>query len=163
SLPKEQYSKPEQNIAFAQSLLERVRRIPGVESVGLGGGVPGSGWWGDQVFIIPERPHYENNKQPDAMTRYADPAYFATLGIPLIQGRVFDEHDRVDLLKPDQVKKVVVSQELVKRYYPGENVLGRQVVMGTEITNKKRTYEIIGVVGDTLYRVGEPVKATMYY
>jgi predicted permease len=158
SLPKEQYSKPEQNLAFAQSLLERVRRIPGVESVGLGAGVPGSGWYGDQVFIIPERPHYEDNKQPDAMTRFADPAYFATLGIPLISGRVFNDHDRLD-----QSNKVIVTKELVKRYYPGENVLGRKVVMGTEITNKKRTYEIIGVVGDTLYHVGEPTKATMYY
>jgi len=92
------------------------------------------------------------------MTRYADPTYFATLGIPLIAGRVFNEHDRVD-----QSKKVIVSQELVKRYYPGENVLGRTVVMGTDITNKKQAYEIIGVVGNTLWRVGEPTKATMYY
>ena len=158
SLPKDQYSKPEQNIAFAESLLERVRRIPGVESVAIGAGVPGSGYFGDRVFIIPERPHYEDNKQPDAMTRYADPTYFATLGIPLIAGRVFNEHDRVD-----QSKKVIVSQELVKRYYPGENVLGRTVVMGTDITNKKQAYEIIGVVGNTLWRVGEPTKATMYY
>ena len=158
SLPKEQYSKPEQNIAFAQSLLERVRRIPGVQSVGLGSTVPGAGWGGDQVFIIPERPNYADNKQPDAMTRFADPAYFATLGIPLISGRVFNEHDRLD-----QSNKVIITQELAKRYYPGENVLGRTVVMGTDITNKKRTYEIIGVVGDTLHHVGEPIKATMYY
>jgi len=135
-----------------------VKRIPGVESVGLGAGVPGSGWFGDQVFIIPERPHYEDNKQPDAMVRYADPTYFATLGIPLISGRAFNEHDNLD-----QSNKVIVTQELVKRYYPGQNVLGRTVVMGTDITNKKRTYEIIGVVGDTLYHVGEPTKATMYY
>ena len=134
SLPKEQYSKPEQNVAFAQSLLERVKRIPGVESAGLGAGVPGSGWVGDQVFIIPERPHYEDNKQPDAMVRYADPTYFATLGIPLISGRAFNEHDNLD-----QSNKVIVTQELVKRYYPGQNVLGRTVVMGTDITNKKRT------------------------
>jgi predicted permease len=92
------------------------------------------------------------------MTRFADPAYFATLGIPLISGRVFNEHDRLD-----QSNKVIITQELAKRYYPGENVLGRTVVMGTDITNKKRTYEIIGVVGDTLHHVGEPIKATMYY
>jgi predicted permease len=158
SLPKQQYSKPEQNIAFGRSLLERVKRIPGVESAGLGGGVPGSGWWGDQVFIIPERPHYEDNKQPDAMTRFADPTYFATLGIPLKSGRFFTEHDLLD-----QSKKIIVSEALIKRYYPGENVLGRTIVMGTDITNKKRTYEIVGVVGDTLYHVGEPTKATTYF
>jgi predicted permease len=158
NLPKEIYTKPEQSAAFSQSLLERVRRIPGVQSAGLGSAVPGAGWDGDQVFIVPERPTYESNKQPDAMIRYADPAYFATLGIPLIAGRVFDEHDRLD-----QSNKVIVTQELVKRYYPGENVIGRKVVMGTDITNKKRTYEIVGVVGNTLWRVGEHTKATMYY
>ena len=158
NLPKDKYSKPEQNIAFSESLLERVRRIPGVESAAVGSTVPGGGYDGDQVFIVPERPNYESNKQPDAMTRYADPAYFSTLGIPLIAGRVFNEHDRLD-----QSNKVVVTQELVKRYYPGENVIGRTIVMGTDITNKKRTYEIIGVVGDTLWRVGKPGKATTYF
>lgn len=158
NLPMEVYSKPEQSVAFSESLLERVKRIPGIESVGLGSTVPGAGWDGDQVFIIPERPNYESNKQPDAMIRYADPAYFSTLGIPLIAGRVFSDHDRLD-----QSKKIVVSQELAKRYYPGENVIGRTIVMGTDITNKKRTYEIVGVVGDTLWRVGERTKATVYY
>lgn len=158
TLPKDLYSKPEQNIAFSESLLERVRRIPGVESAGLGMTVPGGGYDGDRIFIIPERPNYESNKQPDAMIRYADPAYFATLGIPLIAGRVFNEHDRLD-----QSKKVIVSQELAKRYYPGENVIGRTVVMGIDVTNKKNAYEIVGVVGDTLWRVGKQTKATMYY
>jgi predicted permease len=158
NLPMEVYSKPEQSLAFSESLLERVRRIPGVESAGLGSTVPGAGWDGDQVFIIPEHPNYEAGKRPDAMIRYADPAYFATLGIPLIAGRVFNDHDRLD-----QSKKIVVTQELVKRYYPGENVIGRMIVMGTDITNKKRTYEIIGVVGNTLWRAGERTKATVYY
>lgn len=158
NLPMEVYTKPEQSLAFSQSLLERVRRIPGIRSAGLGSTVPGGGWDGDQVFLIPERPNYEPNKQPDAMIRFADPAYFSTLGIPLIAGRVFDEHDRLD-----QAQKVVVSQELAKRYFPGENVIGRTIVMGTDITSKKRTYEIVGVVGDTLWRVGERTKATLYY
>ena len=158
NLPKEIYTKPEQSVAFSQSLLERVRRIPGIQSAGLGSTVPGAGWDGDQVFIIPERPNYASNKQPDAIVRYADPAYFATLGIPLIAGRVFNEHDRLD-----QSKKIVVSQELVKRYYPDENVIGRTIVRGTDITNEKRTYEIIGVVGNTLWRAGQPTKATFYF
>ena len=158
NLPMEVYTKPEQSVAFSQSLLERVRRIPGVESAGLGSTVPGAGWDGDQVFNVPEGPKNEGNKQPDAMIRYADPGYFATLGIPLLAGRVFSEHDRLD-----QSKKVVVTEELVKRYYPGENVIGRTIVFGTDITNKKRTYEIVGVVGNTLWRVGERTKATAYF
>jgi predicted permease len=158
SLPADQYSKPEQNFAFHQALVERVQRLPGVQSVGLGTVVPGAGWGGDVVFIIPERPNYENGHQPDALTRQADSGYFATLKIPLIAGRVFDERDRLD-----QSNKAIISQELAKRYFPGENPLQRTIVMGTDITNKKRTYEIIGVVGDTLWRVGKDVKATAYF
>jgi len=76
----------------------------------------------------------------------------------LITGRFFTDHDRLD-----DAKKVIVSEELVKRYYPGENVIGRTVVMGVDVTNKKRTYQIVGVVGDTLWRVGTRKKATMYF
>lgn len=158
SLPKEQYAKPEQNAGFAESLLERVRRVPGVEAAGIGSVVPGAGWGGDQVFIIPERPNYEPGKQPDALTRYADPGYFIAMKIPLIAGRVFTEHDILD-----QANKVIITQELARRYYPGENPVGRSLVMGIDVTNKKRTYEVIGVVGDTLYEVGKRTKATNYF
>lgn len=157
-LPKNQYRKPEQNISFHETLLERVRRVPGVQAAGLTYIPPGAGWGGDQVFIIPERPNYESGKQPDALSRLADPDYFNVLRIPLIAGRFFNAHDRLD-----QANKVIISQELAKRYYPGENPLGRSIVIGTDITNKKETYEIVGIVGDTLWRVGESVKATTYF
>ncbi|RZU42336.1 ABC transporter permease [Edaphobacter modestus] len=157
-LPVDQYSKPEQRVAFAEALLERMRRIPGVQAAGLGSVVPGAGWGGDQVFIVPERPNYEPGKQPDAAYRVADPKYFDVLKIPLIAGRVFDAHDRLD-----QSKKVIITKELAKRYYPGENPLGRNIVMGTDVTDKKRTFEIVGIVGDALWRVGEKPKATAYF
>jgi len=158
SLPESQYGKPEQRVAFTESLLERVRRLPGVQSAGLGSMAPGAGWGGDQVFIIPERPNYEPGRQPDAAYRVADPNYFDALKIPLIAGRVFNVHDRLD-----QSQKVIISQELAKRYFPGENPLQRHIVMGTDLTNAKRTYEIVGIVGDTLWQVGKTVKATTYF
>lgn len=158
SLPKDQYSKREQITPFHEALLERVRRIPGIQAAGLTSIPPGAGWGGDQVFIISEHPNYEPGKQPDALFRLADPDYFNVLKIPLIAGRFFNAHDRLD-----QSNKVIISQELAKRYYPGENSLGRSIVMGTDVTNKKETYEIVGIVADTLWRVGERTKATTYF
>jgi predicted permease len=158
SLPKNGYSRPEQQVAFTESLLERVRRVPGVRAVGLGTVAPGAGWGGDRVFIVPGHPFADVQHQPDALQRLVDPGYFDALQIPLITGRVFDSHDRLE-----QSNKVIISKELVKRYFGDENPLQKYIVMGTDVTNKRQTYEVVGVVGDTLYRVGKPVKATVYF
>lgn len=57
-LPIKQYAKPEQVVAFHQSLLERVRNLPGVRAAGLVSTAPGAGYEGDNVFTIPERPFH---------------------------------------------------------------------------------------------------------
>jgi predicted permease len=161
SLPNSQYAKPEQQVAFSESLLERVRRLPGVRAAGLGSVVPGAGWGGDRVFLIPGRPVGKSSDlehRPDAMVRLADPGYFDALQIPLIAGRVFDSHDRLE-----NAQKAVITQELAKRYFPGENPLQKTIVMGVDPSVKKDTYEVIGVVGDTLWRVGKNMKATVYF
>lgn len=158
SLPKNGYSRPEQQVAFTESLLERVRRVPGIRAAGLGTVVPGAGWGGDRVFIVPGHPFADAQHQPDAVQRWVDPGYFDALQIPLITGRVFDSHDRLE-----QSNKVVISKELVRRYFGDENPLEKYIVMGTDVTNKRQTYEVVGVVDDTLYRVGKPVKATVYF
>lgn len=158
SLPKTQYNKPEQQLAFTESLLERVRRLPGVRAAGLGTVVPGAGWGGDRIFIVPGHPFSDPQHQPDALQRWVDPGYFDALQIPLIEGRVFDSHDRLD-----QSNKVILTKELVRRYFGDENPLQKRIVMGTNAASAKDTYEVVGVVDDTLYRVGKPVKATIYF
>ena len=157
SLPRSEYSKPEQKVAFSEALLERVRRLPGVRAAGLGTVVPGAGWGGDRVFLIPGHPS-DAQHSPDAVQRWVDPGYFNALQIPLISGRLFDNHDRLD-----HSNYVIISKELAQRYFPGEDPLHKSIVMGTNPTSKKDTYEIVGVVGDTLYRVGQHVKATAYF
>jgi predicted permease len=161
ALPKEQYSKPEQQVTFSESLLERVRRLPGVRAAGLGSVVPGAGWGGDRVFLIPGQAVISSSDlahRPDAMVRMADPGYFNALQIPLIAGRVFDSHDRLS-----NTQKVVITEELAKRYFQGEDPLQKTIVMGTNPASTKDTYEVIGVVGNTLWRVGRDVKPTAYF
>jgi predicted permease len=158
SLPEKQYSKPEQRVVFTEELLDRVKRLPGVRGAGLVTEVPGEGWGGDSVFTIPEHPipDQEHKIDLDTLTRMADPGYFSALQIPLIEGRFFDNHDRLD-----RADRVIVSKQLVRQFFPGESAVGKH--LSVEWNGKVAPYEIVGVVGDTVYSVREPIKATMYF
>jgi putative ABC transport system permease protein len=150
------YDKPEKVNAFNEALLDRVRALPGVLAAGLGRTPPGAGPAEDDTFRVVEHPPVRPGEElPDAEARRADPGYFTALQIPLLSGRFFLSQDR-----GDQANRVIISRELAKKYFPGENPLGKHLnlpVFGT--TN----YEVIGVVGDTLYKVNEPPFATAYF
>ena len=156
SLPEKQYDSPEKIIAFHESLLERVRRIPGVSAAGLVSTPPGGGYDGDYVFTIPEHPSTTFQLQNDAINRTADPGYFSALHIPLLRGRFFSEQERLN-----RYHYIIVSKKFADQFFPGENPLGRKI--NVIWSGKPEDYEIIGVVGDTLYNVAEPVKAMMYF
>ena len=96
-LPEIQYDTREKVMLFHQSLLERVRRLPGVRGAAFVSVAPGSGPQGDRVFTILEKPAPSYTLQYDAMTLTADPQYFSVMQIPLLRGRVFTEHERLDL------------------------------------------------------------------
>jgi len=156
SLPKEKYDKPERINAFNESLLARLRALPGVRAVALGSTLPGNSWGGDDVFTIPEHPPITPGAElPDALDRLADPGYFTALGIPLLQGRFFTMQDR-----DDHANRVIISNQLARQYFPGENPIGKHLLVSAR---DKAGYEIVGVVGDTLWQVGQPTKATMYF
>jgi predicted permease len=155
-LPEIQYDTREKVQLFHQSLLERVRRLPGVSGAALVSTAPGAGPEGDRVFTILERPAPSHAIQYVALTRTADPQYFSVMQIPLLRGRVFTEHER---LHDDHY--VVVSRQFVNQYFAGDDPIGKHVRAGWD--DKVEDYEIIGEVGDTLYDVTKPVSATMYF
>jgi predicted permease len=155
-LPEKQYDTREKVIAFHESLLERVRRLPAVRAAALVSTPPGAGWEGDDMFTIPGRPSTHFNLQYDALYRTIDPEYFSVMQIPLISGRFFTGQER---LTNDHY--VIVSKKFASQFFPGDNPIGRRINV---VWNRKpEDFEILGVVGDTLYDVTEPVKATMYF
>lgn len=155
SLPAAKYDTPAKVTAFSETLLERLRAMPGVRAAGLGSVVPGGGKGGDNYVSIPEHPPVTNSKDmPDALYRTADPGFFSALEIPLLSGRFFTAGDRVG-----RPQTIIVSHRLAQQYFPGENPIGRHIVINGETEEK---FEIVGVVADTLYQVGQPIMATMY-
>lgn len=155
-LPEIQYNTPDKVVGFHESLLERVRRLPGVRGAALVSAAPGTGPHGDRVFTILERPAPSYSLQYDAMTLVADPQYFSVMQIPLLRGRVFTEHERLG-----NTHYIVVSKQFADRFLPGIDPIGKHVRSGwdTDVEN----YEIIGEVGDTVYDVTKPVEPTMYF
>jgi len=156
-LPEKQYDKPERVVAFHESLLRRIRRLPGVLAAGLVSTPPGGGYAGDQVFTIPEHPSSSGSVlEKDALFRTADPGYFSALQIPLLSGRYFTEQDRLD-----HAHFVIINKKMADQYFPGESPLGKH--LNWKWAEKPENFEIVAIVGDTLQNVGAPIKATAYF
>jgi predicted permease len=153
-LPEKQYDTREKVIGFHESLLERVRRLPGVRAAGLVSTAPGAGYDGDYVFNLPEHPSTSFKIQNRANNRTADPGYFSAMQIPLIAGRFFTDQERLD-----RDHYMIISKKFADQFFPGESPIGKHVTVGA----LNATYEIVGVAGDTVYDVAKPIEAMMYF
>lgn len=156
NLPKGGYKSPEQRVVFYEQLLERVRATPGVEAAGLTSVLPGQGRGRDDTFSVLEHPPLPRGENLDATTRFVDPGYFAAMRIPLIEGRFFEADERLD-----KVQNIVVNRDFAREVFPGEEPLGKHIVGSPG--DSAKSYEIVGVVGDTLDDVsGKPYPAIFY-
>ena len=155
-LPVKKYDTPEKVLAFHEALLAQVRSLPVVQAAGLISRAPGAGQESDTVFTIPEHPAQGPSLQLDALTRKADPGYFNALGIPVLSGRVFNDQDRLG-----RTHHVIISKQFAQQFFPGEDPIGKHVRMSF-FGPKQEVYEIIGVVGDTVYVIGQPTRPMIY-
>jgi predicted permease len=155
-LPEIQYDTREKVVRFHESLLERLRRLPGVRGAGLVSVPPGGGPSEDRVFSILERPAPSYILQYDAVVLTADPQYFSVMQIPLLRGRVFTEHER---LNNDHY--IVVSKTFVDQYLAGDDPVGKHVRV--DWAEKGEIYEILGEVGNTVNDITRPVSPTIYF
>jgi predicted permease len=133
--------KPDPN--FVPSLLEQLRGIPGVQSVAVTSMLPISGRGIGAWFNRIDRPLPDNVQPTGEAYRVVTPEYFATIGIPLETGRMFDANDR------REAPAIIVNEALVKKYYPNENPLGKPVYLGAPDNRLFESAPIVGVVGDT--------------
>ncbi|HJX92784.1 MAG TPA: ABC transporter permease, partial [Pyrinomonadaceae bacterium] len=141
---------------FYRELLERVRRLPGVTSASIADNLPlsgGIGWGG--ITIEGYQPSAGQEMiQSDA--RVAGVGYFETMMIPLINGRLFDEHDTE---KSSQV--IIIDEKMARNYWPNSNPIGGRIKFGSESENPWMT--IVGVVGAVKqYDLESESRVTMY-
>jgi putative ABC transport system permease protein len=135
SLPRDKYKDAEAAVRFHQQLIERVKTVPGVESVGMTSHLPieEQGYNGN---ISVEGKTYPPNESPLVEYRAVSEDYFQTTNIPLLRGRLFSkqEHDDVQPV-------VIINDAMAKHIWPGEDPVGKRV-------GDDRKSTVIGVVGD---------------
>jgi len=145
---------PAQRANFFDTLLARVRGLPGMDAAAFVTVAPGQGYWGDWGFAIVEHPALPQGSGQSANKLWADPKYFATMGIPLLRGRTFDFDKRLD-----SANEVIVSQSFANQYFPGEDPVGKHI----NAPLRHHTAEVVGIVGDTRSVIGEKWLPMMYF
>jgi putative ABC transport system permease protein len=157
SLPEARYDTSAKVAAFYDQLLPRLRTLPGVKAAGIATSLAGLGYGGDSRFTIPERPMPPGTAL-DALVRGADPGYFNAAQIPLLRGRSFNEDERLD-----KAKSVIVSDSFARQYFNGEDLLGKHVKALDFQNVPPEGFEVVGVVGNTLWGLTEPEMPTLYF
>jgi putative ABC transport system permease protein len=145
TLPDARYKEMEQQIAFYDQLLPRLRGLPGVQAASAVMGLPLAGLDFIISFEVAGRPPVPPAQQPAMQVRVATPEYFSTLGIPLKRGRMFTEDDRLQ-----SPKVVLITEAAGKQYFPNEDPIGRTIKLGWgRGPGKPRAGgEVVGIVGD---------------
>jgi len=143
ALPGVKYRTSELQSQFFERLIEKLRTLPGVEEAGITSRVPLQQRRGDAVPGVPysvEGQETPPGSPPDLMEGIvASPGYFRAIGIQLLRGRLFTEHDH---LKADNV--VIVDEEFVKRHWRAVDPVGRRI----RFAARPRKYlTVVGVVG----------------
>ena len=123
---------PNKAALFNRQLIERLEALPGVKSVSLAHLAPFSG--SSNALFFPEG----SEQQGVAHFNAVSPNYFETLGITLLQGRVFSDQEA-----QDQTPVAVINEALAERYWPGEQSIGKRFKGGVP---SGPTYQVIGVV-----------------
>jgi predicted permease len=153
-LPRNKYTKADAQWNFHRQVTERIKEIPGVQSVSLVRGLPFSGNGGSVSIILPDRELPKKGTEPEVMFNTAMPNYFETIGIPLLKGRTFSNEDQANA-----PGALIINQTMAQQFWPNQDPLGKQI----KFVQDGSQGTVIGVVGDAKqYWIEEEQKPQLY-
>ena len=126
--------------AFYQAVEDRVNHLPGVASAAMGSHLP----MGDNSQFNAVAADRAQNRSGVMFDR-VEPRYFATMAVPLLEGRPFDDSD-----KPSTPGVAIVNQALARRFWPNGGAVGKTVRFGDG--PRARVLEVVGVAGNGKYQ-----------
>lgn len=132
--------------AFFEETLDRIGALPGVKSVGMASSVF------THPFGIVGRPEPPADRKPTVGVAEVNPAYFNTLQIPLLKGRLLSEQDR-----QQSPWVVLVNQAMAERYFPDEDPIGKLIQLNYSDTagvpvSEDTSRRVIGVIGNVRHQ-----------
>jgi len=140
STPATKYPTPVAQSNATNSMLDRIRALPGVESAASIDSLPIADSGSTQPIAIEGRPAQAMSEQPEASVRVITPGYLQTMRIRLVRGRDFSDTD-----SPTAPFVVLVSESLARRFWPNEDPIGRHLTLSF-YPGRVRT--VVGVIGD---------------
>ena len=141
-LPHSAYKTDPQILNFFEQASKRIRNLPGVRSASAVFCPPTVGTCWTSVYLVEGRPVPAQDQLAESVFNVAQPDYFQTMGIPLIEGRPFQATDTAQT-----PPVIVINQSMARRWWPNESPLGKRIKQG--FPQSKTPYrEIVGVVGD---------------
>jgi len=138
-LPRNKYVEPPAQWEFHRQVVEQLKAVPGVQSAALIRGLPLTGNSASVRITLPDRETPPRGQEPQVHFNTATPDYFATMGIPFIQGRLFGDTDRLDT-----PFVIIINQTMARRFWPDQDPIGKQV----KFVGDDEPATVVGVVGD---------------
>ena len=149
TLPESKYSGSAELLNFSRELLTRARSLPGVMDVCASSNRPAGSTLAFRDFTLPGRPLNTADGIATAAYRSITPAYFAVIGTPLREGRLFTEEDG-----PGTTAVVVVNESFARTYFAGEDPVGKQIRLERRTGSlspesaSNNVLQVVGVVKD---------------
>ena len=136
--PWNRYGEDEKLRTFHRALLERLAALPGVTHAAIATNVPIYSYFGSDN-VTPEGQTFAPGKEPLVTSIPVSSEFFAVMGIPVRSGAVFPAD-----LRADARPMIVVNETLARRFWPGENAVGKRLRM----KERDELAEVVAVVGD---------------
>ncbi len=150
SLPPNKYPNPDATAQFYDQLIERLEALPGATRAAGINNLPLTGGGAVLTTQIDDHPVPEGEFPPTFLIRRATPGYFATMGIPIIEGREFTSEDH-----QARLGSLLISESIKRQYWPNESALGKRM------TTAGAPARVVGVVGD-LHDTGLEIPAEQF-
>ena len=141
-LPEPKYEEFARRSAFYTDLVQRVQSLPGVQSAAVTTNLPLYRQGNSIGVRIEGRPDPPPGQELIVVTRIISPGYFDTMSIPLLAGRRFNDQDT-----DTSPNVVVISETMARRFWPGENPIGRRIA-GGRVRSDADWIQIVGIVKD---------------
>ena len=143
ALPESSYASQHERAQFVERAVEAFEALPGVSAAAATNVIPASSsGWGVR-YEIEGKPIATPNDRPRADYRTVTTRYFETMRTPITRGRAFTRLDGAD----GQLV-AIVSESFVERHWPGEDALGRRIVLGGD---EPETLTVVGIAGNFIH------------
>jgi predicted permease len=152
NIPDARYPEPAQRRVFYDTLLERLRALPGVKAAGFVDTLPVTGGGSVQPLVVEGKPEMNPREQPTVSVRIASAGYIPTMEIPLLRGRDF---------RGGEAHAMLVSAAAAKLLWGDVDPVGRRATL--PLISRTQMIEVVGVVGDVKETLAEQAPPTIYY